>query len=128
MAIRREDYERVVRGNAQRLYKTALAVTGSTAEAEECVQDCFLRLWEKKPAFTSPGHETAWLVRVTVNFAKNRLKSAWRRHTVPLTECIPHHDEAERGLLEVVAKLPPLDRGGRFSDYRQCIRTAIYAV
>jgi RNA polymerase sigma-70 factor (ECF subfamily) len=109
-AIQREDYERIVRGNAQRLYKAALAVTGNPADAEEAVQDCFLRLWEKKPPFASSEHETAWLIRVTVNFAKNRLASAWSRRTVPLTECVPCYDEAERGLLEVIAKLPANDR------------------
>ena len=110
MAIRREEYERVVRGSAQKLYKTALAVTGSPADAEDAVQDCFLRLWEKSPSFTSTEHETAWLIRVTVNLAKNRLKSAWRRRTVPLAENIPFYDEQERGLLEAVAQLPANDR------------------
>jgi RNA polymerase sigma-70 factor (ECF subfamily) len=109
-AIRREDYERIVRGNAQKLYKTALAVTGNPSEAEEAVQDCFTRLWERKPSFASAAHETAWLIRVTVNFSKNRLTSAWTRRTVPLTECIPYYDGEERGLLEIVAKLPPKDR------------------
>jgi RNA polymerase sigma-70 factor (ECF subfamily) len=109
-AIHRDDYERVVRGNAQRLFRTALAVTGNPAEAEEAVQDCFLRLWEKKPAFKSAEHVTAWLIRVTVNFAKNRLKSAWRRHTVPLAEHVLCTDGTERELLEVIAKLPANDR------------------
>jgi RNA polymerase sigma-70 factor (ECF subfamily) len=106
----REGYERIVRGNAQRLYKAALAVTGNPAEAEEAVQDCFLRLWEKNPPFSSPEHETAWLIRVTVNNAKNRLKSAWNRRTVPLTENIPHHDKAEGELLDMLARLPANDR------------------
>ena len=108
--MRREEYERVVRGNAQSLYKTALAVAGNAADAEEAVQECFLKLWEKAPAFASGEHETAWLIRVTVNLCKNQLKSAWRRHTVPLTESVPARDETERELMEAVARLPGPDR------------------
>ena len=109
-AMQTEAYERVVRGSAQKLYRTALAITGSPADAEEAVQDVFLRLWEKSPEFASPEHEAAWLTRVTVNVCKNRLKSAWRRHTVPLTDTYPSPDEPERELMETVAKLPGPDR------------------
>lgn len=101
-----EEYERVVRGNAQRLYKTALAITGNPADAEEVAQDAFLRLWEKVPAFASPEHETAWLIRVAVNLCKNRLKSAWNRHTVPLAGIFPIHNETEHELMETISRLP----------------------
>ncbi|MDR1669171.1 MAG: RNA polymerase sigma factor [Oscillospiraceae bacterium] len=107
---RRAEFERVVRGNAQKLYKTALAVTGNAGDAEEVVQDCCLRLWEKKPVFESESHETAWLIRVTVNLAKNRLSSAWRQRTVPLTESVPARGREERELLDVISKLPGPDR------------------
>ncbi|MCL2031191.1 MAG: RNA polymerase sigma factor [Oscillospiraceae bacterium] len=108
--VKAEAYERVVRGHAQRLYRTALAVTGNSADAEEAVQDTFLRLWETSPKFASPEHEAAWLTRVTVNLCKNRLKSAWRRHTVPLTDTYPAADEPERELMEALARLPGPDR------------------
>ncbi len=108
--LEQTEFERAVRRNAQTLYKTALAVTGSSGDAEEVVQDCYLRLWEKRPVFTSEEHETAWLIRVTVNLAKNRLTSAWRRHTVPLTDSVPARDRQERELLEVISKLTPPDR------------------
>lgn len=107
---KRTEYERAVRGNAQKLYKTALAITGNAGDAEEVVQDCFLRLWEKYPAFASEEHETAWLIRVTVNMSKNRLAAAWRRRTVPLAESVPARDREDRELLEVVSKLPGPDR------------------
>lgn len=119
-----ETYERVVRGNAQRLYRTALAVTGNSADAEEAVQECFLRLWEKSPTFASLEHETAWLTRVTVNLCKNRLKSAWRRHTVQLTDTYPAPEQAELELMEALAKLPGPDRAAIHLFYYESYTTA----
>ena len=49
------------------LYRAALAILGDVCEAEDAVQDAFLRCWEKAPEFDSPEHATAWLLRVLVN-------------------------------------------------------------
>lgn len=100
------EIEQSVLRNAQRLYKTALAITGNPADAEETAQESFVLLLEKSPSFESPEHETAWLLRVTVNLCKNRLKSAWYKKTVPLTDQYPTQDSQEFHLMETVARLP----------------------
>ena len=46
------------------LYRAALAILGDVCEAEDAVQDAFLRCWEKAPEFDSPEHAKAWLLRV----------------------------------------------------------------
>ena len=62
------------------LYRAALAILGDAHEAEDAVQDAFLRCLEKAPDFESPAHARAWLLRVTVNGCKSRLRAPWRRH------------------------------------------------
>lgn len=52
------------------LYRAALAILGDAHEAEDAVQDAFLRCLEKAPDFESPAHARAWLLRVTVNGCK----------------------------------------------------------
>ena len=47
------------------LYRAALAILGDAHEAEDAVQDAFLRCLEKAPDFESPAHARAWLLRVT---------------------------------------------------------------
>ena len=59
------------------LYRAALAILGDVCEAEDAVQDAFLRCWEKAPEFDSPEHAKAWLLRVLVNGCKSRLRSPW---------------------------------------------------
>ena len=60
------------------LYRAALAILGDAHEAEDAVQDAFLRCLEKAPDFESPAHARAWLLRVTVNGCKSRLRAPWR--------------------------------------------------
>ena len=68
------------------LYRTALAILGNPAEAEDAVQDTFLRWLEKRPQFENEGHEKAWLLTVTANSCKSRLRQAKRRPTVELLD------------------------------------------
>lgn len=117
------ELEQIVLRNAQKLYKTALAVTGNRADAEEIAQECFVRLMESDPELDSPEHETAWLVRVAVNLCKNRLKSGWYRKTVPLTGQHPAQDENELSLMETVARLPAKDRAVIHLYYYEGYRT-----
>ena len=43
------------------LFRAALAILGDVQEAEDAVQDTFLRYLEKRPAFRDGEHERAWL-------------------------------------------------------------------
>ena len=71
------------------LYRAALAILGDAHEAEDAVQDAFLRCLEKAPDFESPAHARAWLLRGTVNGCKSRLRAPWRRRTAPLLDAYP---------------------------------------
>lgn len=107
MSYRPEDFEAVVTKHENRLYRTALAITGNMSDAEDIVQEVFLRAYEKAPEFESKEHEKAWLIRVTVNLCNSRLRSPWRKRTVPLLDSYPASDPEQHVLLEQVMALPP---------------------
>ncbi len=44
------DWETLVKENEDRLYRAALAILGDAQEAEDAVQDTFLKFLEKAPA------------------------------------------------------------------------------
>lgn len=67
-----DQLEEVIAAYENTLYRAALAVLGDAHEAEDAVQDAFLRCLEKAPDFESPAHARAWLLRVTVNGCKSR--------------------------------------------------------
>ena len=96
--------------NEDRLYRAALAILRDPGEAEDAVQDAFLKLLERRPAFESPEHRRNWLMKVTVNGCKTRLRAPWRRRHVPLSEALPAPAPEERQEVEELFSLPPMDR------------------
>jgi len=98
--------EEIVKRNLNRLLRTAVAIMGSKAEAEDIVQDTFIKLIEKQPDFNSPEHETAWLIRVTVNLCKSRLRSHWWQKTVPLLESHRAQYDEQIDILQTILSLP----------------------
>ena len=104
---RQEDFEAVVTKHENRLYRTALAITGNMSDAEDIVQETFLRAYEKAPTFESDEHKKAWLIRVTVNLCSSRLRSPWRKRIVPLLDSYPASEPGQHELLEQIMTLPP---------------------
>ena len=116
--------EDVIPAYENTLYRAALAILGDPQEAEDVVQEAFLRLWEKDPAFESPAHQRSWLLKVTVNGCKSRLRAPWRRRTAPLLESYPAADEEEQAVLEVIQSLPTKDRAALHLYYYEGYQTA----
>lgn len=116
--------EDVIPAYENTLYRAALAILGDPQEAEDVVQEAFLRLWEKNPAFESPAHQRSWLLKVTVNGCKSRLRAPWRRRTAPLLESYPAADPEEQAVLEVIQSLPPKDRAALHLYYYEGYQTA----
>lgn len=92
------------------LFRTALAILGDRAGAEDAVQDTFLRYLEKRPEFTDANHEKAWLLRVTANTCKSRLRTYKLHPVAELLEDYPADTAEESGVLEAVLALPPKER------------------
>jgi RNA polymerase sigma-70 factor (ECF subfamily) len=65
------------------IYRLALVRTRSVADAEDVVQEVFLRCLKSQPDFLSEEHQKAWLIKVALNCSKSLLGSAFRRHSVP---------------------------------------------
>ena len=92
------------------LYRAALAILGDRAGAEDAVQDTFLRYLEKRPEFADENHEKAWLLRVTINGCKSRLRTLKLHPAAELLEDYPAETPKESGVLEAVLALPPKER------------------
>ena len=94
-----------VRMHSGSMLRAAYAILRSTADAEDAVQEAFIRLMTKAPQFSDSEHEKAWLLRVTINIARNVLKSSMR--SSQLEETFQSDTiSGDRDLLSAVLSLP----------------------
>ena len=101
-----QDIERVVNTYSDTLQKLAFTYLHSIADAQDVTQETFIRLLTQRPAFREREHEKAWLIRVTVNLCKDRLRRAERANLSieeALTVAAP---ESDRDLLLEIMSLP----------------------
>lgn len=97
-----EYIEQTVKKYSPSMLRAAYALLKSTADAEDAVQDAFMKYLTKAPDFKSEEHKKAWLLRVTVNISKNMLKAGWRNN-LPVTEEITFSDKEDSVLPYVLA-------------------------
>ena len=88
------------------LYRFCLLQLKNAADAEDALQEVFLKRLYRAPDFDSPEHEKRWLYRVALNQCRDELRRK-RRTEVPLEEVVLlAMPEAERELVAQVAALP----------------------
>lgn len=78
-------YER----NVDTVWNVCITFLKNPADAEDAVQETFLRLLRSAPELGSETHEKAWLIVTARNVCKNELARA-RRREVPLEETEAH--------------------------------------
>ena len=84
-----EYIEKAVKTYSKSMLNAAYSLLGSVPDAEDAVQEAFLKYIQKAPKFKDSDHEKAWLLRVTINISKNMLKASGRKN-LPIQEDIPY--------------------------------------
>ena len=108
------------------IVRLAFSCLKSREDAEDVLQDVMLKMLEVRPEFESGEHEKAWLIRVTINVCRNRLRSPWRKHR-QLDEALSEDAagsqwdsilQEESGVMAAVLELP--------EKYREVIHLFYY--
>ena len=76
----RADYERIVRKHMDTIYRIAVSYTKNPADADDIVQQTFVKLLSRRDSFTDVEHEKRWLIRVCVNECNSFFSSFWRKN------------------------------------------------
>lgn len=100
------EFENVYERYADMLYRLALSYLNSSSDAEDVLQDVFLRYLKKMPAFKSEEHERAWFVRVTINRCHDVLRS--RKFHLSLDEVSQMPDKGKEDSFDLLNKLSVL--------------------
>ena len=92
-----------------RVFSAAFSVTGNQADADDAVQDTYLRYCSYDKEFADEDHLRAWLLRVAINRARDQKRSFWEKHRVSwedYMETLSFEAPEDKSLFEAVMSLP----------------------
>lgn len=107
--------EELYRRFSPRMYAVCLRYAGSTEEAEDILQEGFIKIFKKLDSFRNEGSFEGWIRRIFVNTAIEHFRR--KRYLQPVTEKEENTLEgnylsvldnlAERDIMELVQQLSP---------------------
>lgn len=103
---RYEEIKKIVEEYSDMVLRVAFTYMKNIADAEDMVQEIFIKFVEDFPSFESDDHKKAWIIRVTINLCKNRLKSVWYTRTQPIYDDSAIFTHEESYVLEAVLEMP----------------------
>lgn len=82
-------FELLMRRNNRRVYRAARGIVRDDREAEDVMQDAYVRAYEHLQSFDHRARFSTWLVRIAVNEALARIRRAKKHEPIDL---LPEHD------------------------------------
>ena len=92
-----------------RVFSAAFSVCQNRADADDVVQNTFLKYYSLNLDYQSETHIKAWLIQVAVNQAKDLMRSFWQRNKIAWDEYmneLPFEEPEDSRLFEAVMRLP----------------------
>lgn len=80
------DIEALIREYGNDVLKTAYSYVRDKFAAEDIFQDVFVKVYKKLDEFRDESSIKTWIIRITINTAKDYLKSAYSQKVVPMME------------------------------------------
>ena len=87
------------------VYRLAFARVKNKYDADDILQEVFLRFIKVKEKVNNDEHAKALLIRITINCSKSMLSSSWFKRTEPLSENLSVSDPGF-DTLDAVLRLP----------------------
>lgn len=101
--------EEAFRLYGDRVFSAAFSICRNREDADDIVQDTFLKYYTKQIDYIEESHLKAWLLRVAINRARDITGAFWRRNRVSWEDYMDELEFAEpedRSLFEAVMRLP----------------------
>lgn len=87
-------FEQAVRKYADTVTGVCVMRLQNMADAEDCFQNTFSKLWLRSPDFESEEHLKAWLIRVAIRECVDYMRKNRRSSAAYQEEAVPFNDEA----------------------------------
>lgn len=96
---------RYVRQFRDMVFRVAYSYIKNAADAEDIMQEVFLKLYRSNETFEKDENVKSWLIRVTINASKDYLKSAWMSKRTALEDNYAIHPIKDSELAEAMNSL-----------------------
>ena len=80
------DIETLMRKHGNEVLRTAYSYVKDKFTAEDIFQEDFIKVYKNLENFRDESDIKTWIIRITINTAKDYLKSAYSRKVVPMME------------------------------------------
>ncbi len=113
------ELNRIIQLFGKNVFQTAFCYMKSFADAEDIREDAFIKLYLCGKSFESDEHIKAWLLKVTANLCKNKLRSCWYRKSLPLEAAlnIEAEEKPKDSFITYLFKLKPDCRIALYMHY-----------
>lgn len=71
---------------AKQVFGFALSILKNTRDAEDVLQDVFIKVWSAAGSYRAQGKPMAWILTITKNLAMSRLRESSRLADIPEDE------------------------------------------
>ena len=125
-ADKAEEWEAIYARHADTVYRVCFLYMKNKYDAEDMVQNTFIRLMNKPVEFQSENHEKAWLITTATNLCKDFFRHWWQK-TVGIDVVAEQGKEdtfQDDELLEKVFKLPDQIRVSIYLHYYEGYKTS----
>ena len=92
LAGEKDAYGQLVSAHSQAIFRVAFRITENEADADEVVQETFLRAYRKLESFDAQSNFRTWIYRIAMNCALDVLK---KRKTVTMVSIAEDFDEEQ---------------------------------
>jgi RNA polymerase sigma-70 factor (ECF subfamily) len=120
-------FRSLVERHSRRVFQLAYRITGNEQDAEDIVQESFLRAYRQLGRFEARANFGTWLYRIVANCAVDSMRTKWHRHEharrenddgwmetapaeSPNPERLAESAEIQRRIASALDRLSPLER------------------
>jgi RNA polymerase sigma-70 factor (ECF subfamily) len=117
-----EAFRALVDGHSRSVFRLAYRMTGNEQDAEDVVQESFLRAYRQLGRFESRANFGTWLYRIVANCSVDLMRAKQARHDISRSESL---DAAEK---MPAADLPGPERLAESAEVRARVGDALQAL
>lgn len=107
------EFERMFRNHSGLVFRTAYRITGNASDAEDVLQDVFMRFLRRGAEAAPVSKEESYFRRAAINRALDAVRRRVEERSIPLEEMPAEPSREETGLKDALraalAKLAPRD-------------------